>query len=219
MIWRPILMTDDMAQAAFEGRKTQTRRPIKGRLENNEDGSWTLWRGHKGETNKRRADAYKSGALVSSRDWLIPLEEWLTELAPWKPGDGLYVRECWGMTAPCDLEFCKAGDVLQGQQDILRYDCTPTVHYRSAGEFDGMYWRPSIHMPKWAARTWLKNNSIWAERLHDITEAGARAEGFKDRAEFLAWWRTAYKDKPWAEENNPWVYVDDFHKTTKPSEL
>jgi hypothetical protein len=215
MIWRPILMTDSMAQAAFEGRKTQTRRPIKGRLENNKDGSWTLWRGHKGETNKRRADAYKSGALVSSRDWLIPLEEWLTELAPWKPGDGLYVREPALVVATAG-----GGDhPLRVHYEFVADNSSHSLYWPTRLKPPRVGWRMANGCCKEAARTWLKNNSIWAERLHDITEAGARAEGFKDRAEFLAWWRTAYKGKPWAEENNPWVYVDDFHKTTKPSEL
>jgi hypothetical protein len=232
MIWRPILMTDSMAQASFDGRKTQTRRPVKPQPDNpGTFGISPIW------GSGIRDDHYTIHAATNVNGERV--DQWIK--CPFgQPGDGLYVREAWQATVAwtsmeyvhCNHYVDDFGRNIPETTNEIQVENEPRFYYRAAwdgwheddeseqpGKSGCVWWRPSIHMPKWAARTWLKNNSIWVEKLHDITEAGARAEGFKDRAEFLAWWRTAYKGKPWAEDQNPWVFVDDFHKTTKPSEV
>jgi len=90
--------------------------------------------------------------------------------------------------------------------------------YRASGATlpAGAKWRPSIFMPRWASRINLRVTDIRAERLHDITEAGARVEGCRGSvATFGRAW-DEYRDL-WEEINgvgawklNPWVWVVSF---------
>ena len=82
-----------------------------------------------------------------------PSDEWLKHCPYGAPGDVLWVRETW---APSDLA---------------------PVLYRADGPVRNGRWRPSIHMPRWASRLSLRIKSVRVERLQDITEADAIAEG------------------------------------------
>ncbi len=103
----------------------------------------------------------------------------------------------------------------------------------------GKGWKPSIFMPRWASRTELLSREIKVERLHDITDAGAKAEGIQElplqKGQPGAWWtadpskgaklqgrtpRQAYI-KLWELINgkdswdpNPWVWVIKFKKVS-----
>lgn len=82
-------------------------------------------------------------------------------------------------------------------------------------------WKPSIHMPKWAARIWLRVEEVRVERLRDITEDGARAEGVTPsdaegastawggphRWAFMRLWASLYGDDHITAGANPWVWV------------
>lgn len=89
--------------------------------------------------------------------------------APYQPGDILYVRETW-----CALPVNEAGH-MRGHS---------VYYYKADGDLRPEGWRgkwkPSIHMPKEAARIWLKVTDVRVERLQDITEDGAKAEGMPD---------------------------------------
>jgi hypothetical protein len=103
--------------------------------------------------------------------------------APPAVGDRLWVRETW---RACD----EMGYSLPG---IPARPGGLTLEWRA--DWDDTHpgpWRPSIHMPRWASRITLDVVSVWGERLHDITEAGARAEGFASRQGFLGYWSTLY---------------------------
>lgn len=80
---------------------------------------------------------------------------------PYQPGDILYVRETWSEWT--DGYLYKAWN-------------SP---FPQAGESPVMKWHPSIHMPKEAARIWLKVTDVTVERLQEITEDGVWDEGFK----------------------------------------
>lgn len=83
---------------------------------------------------------------------------------PYRPGDILYVREKW----------CSAYD---GEKYFYFADkCTPREE-RKLLDYDNIRWHPSIHMPREAARLFLRVNDVWVERLHEITIPGMRAEG------------------------------------------
>ena len=78
-------------------------------------------------------------------------------IPPYKPGDVLYVRETF-IQAAAHTFWYKADD--------------------NSWISEGLHWKPSIHMPKEAARIWLKVTDVRVERLQDITEAQTEEEGF-----------------------------------------
>lgn len=71
-------------------------------------------------------------------------------------------------------------------------------------------WSPSIHMPRWASRLSLEITAVRVERLQDITDADARAEGVADRAAFAKLWDQINGKGAW--DANPWVWVITFKK-------
>lgn len=91
----------------------------------------------------------------------------------WGRGDLLWVRETWAR--------------LDDAHEKLNRDMAPPearAMYRADHSYfvEPMKWRPSIHMPKWAARIWLTVESVRVERLHDISEEDAKAEGVDSAA-------------------------------------
>lgn len=100
-------------------------------------------------------------------------------------------------------------------------------------------WRPSIHMPKEAVRIWLKVIGVRVERLQDITEKQAKAEGFepvmstKDSSFYTPWqgppvenfkyfWNYTIKKKDlplYGWNANPWVWVIEFEQCKRPEEI
>lgn len=145
---------------------------------------------------------------------------------PCESGDILYVRETWMDYA--GLTMYKA------DCDIYRLDSL---------NFAGFVWHPSIHMPKGAARIWLKVTDVRVERLHDITPKGAESEGvgnlFYDdigygeknygtevdpeygiAKEQFAWlWESTIKKSDldrYGRDANPYVWVIEFELCEKP---
>ncbi|UYW75572.1 hypothetical protein OFY05_11420 [Pseudocitrobacter faecalis] len=115
-----------------------------------------------------------------------------------KPGDRIWVRETFG-------------------------DCGVRLVYR-ADTFDGARckvnrWTPSIHMPRWASRILLEITDVRVERLNDISECDAKAEGAptectligdKHYPGFRSLWKSIYGDDSW--QANPWVWVIEFKR-------
>jgi len=147
---------------ALNGRKTQTRRIVK-ELKSASDGS-------------------KARLFVSDADIAVA-NELLTNpgrhpnrrvKCPYgRPGDRLWVRETWAEAAPIETGYVYRADI--------------------AGEDrTGLRWRPSVHMPRLASRITLEITSVRVERLNDISNADAIAEGIErisvppTRA---LWWR------------------------------
>ena len=162
---RPILMNGPMVRAVLSGQKTQTRRLVKGIVEDVRRGDWYADRRlvHKPTCQLGFCETVDDGVLACDGYDLEPNGAGIR--SPYGgPGDRLWVRETWGLfdTEPKDGEkakvFYRATD---GDRDELRYQL----------------WRPSIHMPRWASRITLEVVSVRVERLQDITEADAIAEG------------------------------------------
>jgi len=148
---RPILFSAPMVRAILEGRKTVTRRPVKVQPRSRADiGSYG-----KGQPFIRNPDVRKRN----------------TECPIGKPGDRLYVRET------CFINDYREAGVPVDE----RASCE--IHYRADGipDFEGeeelIRWRPSIHMPRWASRILLEITDVRVERLQDISEEQAQAEG------------------------------------------
>lgn len=118
--------------------------------------------------------------------------------APYQPGDILYVRETWGY--PIALNSDK--------QYVFRADEVAESGFKN----DSHIWHPSIHMPKEAARIWLKVTGVRAERLQEITEEQASAEGTNP------WDEACYENNRWhptlsdPDSGGEPNMVDGFHK-------
>ena len=110
-----------------------------------------------------------------------------------QPGDRLWVKETWQE---------HAGQVC------YRAGIPPFTH--DCCQFVGHLWRPSIHMPSIISRLTLEVVSVRVERLVDISDADAKAEGYQNANEFLS--------APWATSvgPNPWCWVVEFKKSEAP---
>lgn len=111
---------------------------------------------------------------------------------PYQPGDILYVRETWERFECWNCEGDERGNCpKEPKKSVLDKTCGCYM-YRATDEISGdAKWHPSIHMPKEAARIWLKVTDVRVERLQEITEEQACMEG----------------TDPWDEacyENNGW---------------
>ncbi len=138
-------------------------------------------------------------------------------LAPCSVGDILWVRETWGV--PISL----AGDIIY-KADFVD---------RKAPLADGEKWRPSIFMPREAARIFLRVKNVRVERLQEITEEDARAEGVKPirsalgqiyvqddhsigyRLAFEELWNEINAKRGYGWDTNPWVWVIEFERINK----
>ena len=82
-------------------------------------------------------------------------------------------------------------------------------------------WKPSIHMPKWAARIWLEITGLRVERLQSISRGDAMAEGcplpnMADGEDPRDWFAEVWKSTGGDWAANPWVWVIDFKRIEKP---
>ena len=145
---------------------------------------------------------------------------------PYQPGDILYVRETvWQKIGHClDMD----GETKPSWYNEFRYaasDEKPEVGWNYS-------WvkRPSIHMPKEAARIWLKVTNVRVERLQEITSEQIGREGVEveyphvlngeeKRYAFSTLWNSTVKKSDldrYGWKANPWVWVIEFERCEKP---
>jgi len=166
MKWRPILFSGEMVRAIFDGRKTETRRvlrlPASVRILGQDvpvDTSFaetaTLW----------RPSTIMLGTWEAVRDGISTY----AQPCPYgAPGDGLWVREAHHLNSA----RCWAAE-----KTINPTDPWEACYYRAGWDRRAPHWRPSIHMPKWACRLFLRVLEVRVERVQDITWEAALAEG------------------------------------------
>lgn len=159
---KPILFNTEMVKAILDGRKTATRRVVKPRYLEGEAGFFVVTDKYTGEF--RYIETYDEEEGGTDRR-INP---------PYKPGDILYVREtfaCDGFDGEEDVYVYRA-DVDECDRvvwgDIEKKEWAPSSDYR---------WHPSIHMPKEAARIFLRVTNVRVERLQEIDGLGAFNEG------------------------------------------
>jgi hypothetical protein len=191
-----------MVRAILDGRKTQTRRAMK----------------HQPETvcgKPERPDAgwwNEKGQFWMKRSTVANFE------CPYgKNGDRMWVRETFSTWHHgCQWHDC----TREGRSKL---SCS-NLFYRATHHFpdDDQKWVPSIFMPRWASRITLEITGVRVERLQDITEADAIAEGatpsivgeqldhLKYRAGFQSLWQSINGPDSWAA--NPWVWVVEFKR-------
>ncbi|GFI47786.1 hypothetical protein IMSAGC019_03112 [Lachnospiraceae bacterium] len=190
----PILFNTDMVQAILDGRKTVTRRIVK---------NCNICDGQ--EINKNLQGQFELYDITPR----CGIPKGIILKPPYHPGDVLYIRETWSehYTANSDgrLVYCYKADGIN-----LRPECLPGETNR---------WYPSIHMPKGAARIWLRVTDVRAERLQDIDDNGILAEGLEAGCSFGDLWNSTIK-KPgrdiYSWDANPWVWVIEFERCRKP---
>jgi hypothetical protein len=156
---RPILMSAPMVRAILEGRKTQTRRVVKPQPQPNSGAGLHPVRPYRNPAGEWSWVLASTGHGSGGNLFTCPFGQ---------PGDRLWVRECWakkaGFLPENDLFYRADGDVLGRQGSFNWIEREPR-------------WRPPIHMPRWASRITLEVTGVRVERLQDISEADAQAEG------------------------------------------
>jgi hypothetical protein len=245
---RPILFNGAMVQAILAGRKTQTRRvmkpqpqwhegPVKGMGSRFWEFGWATvfesghvhtWDddgigGENWDANRfPDEDRYTQALLRSPRTKKCPYGQ---------VGDRLWVRETWSPDCSKAYPFQRA--VYRANDDEYTQhakDCRDRAdrdNHAPEGCLCDFRWRPSIHMPRSASRIMLENMGVRVERLQEISEDDARAEGyeghrtddgcggfdpFRDvdaRDAFLAGEWASSKLKKYG---NPWVWVIEFRR-------
>lgn len=206
----PILFNGEMVRAILDGRKTVTRRVVKHPFEVHPNGYITKPRG-----NER----------------LCPCEP------PYQPGDILYIRETWAFL-PCiecmdEGPSCHIEPAVYDDGDCESEGCF--VYKASHPRPERVSWTPSIHMPKQAARIWLKVTDVRVERLQDMTGQDILREGVNchvhpeadyfdgnQKMMFAELWDSTV-NKPdldrYGWDANPWVWVIEFERCEKPEKL
>ncbi len=221
---RPILFSGPMVRAILEGRKTVTRRVMKPQPD-------------------------FLGSMVDPNTPFKTLDAGLHAriTCPYgEPGDRLWVRETW-----TDVNMCGAPALAYRADEDIRdlmeepgflddrgafnYDDPRVKPYPFAcwyAELDQARWRPSIHMPRWASRILLEITAVRVERLQDISEEQALAEGVhgepcdhaRQACSDIGCWGDTAKGAfgfLWEQLNgagawqaNPWVWVVEFKRVT-----
>lgn len=210
----PILFNAEMVRQILSGAKTQTRRPAKvdgdpdsisiDRIGRDWRATWDL------ETSSSMDHGSEPRSV--SEELRCPYGE---------PGRLLYVRETWSGLL-----------VMEDGAEICAYRAScpdDTFDYFGADGFVTSVkvdkWKPSIHMPKWASRITLEVTDVRVERVQDISDADAVAEGFFARDLFpdddpipvsaAAFFESAWHDIYGNWDANPWVWVVSFKRVER----
>ena len=224
---RPILFSGPMVRAILEGRKTMTRRVVKPQP-------------HAGVNAVKWQDVIITGCNTQGQSGFAMMRGGVIESEAIRcpygtPGDRLWVRETFGF-----------GSGFGGKTRKVFYKCSrhdvPAAYCCDWGPDDPSngyiapddHWRPSIHMPRWASRITLEITGVRVERLLEISEQDAIAEGvervryandphdagFRDylgdvvlrsaRHSFETLWVKINGRESW--DANPWVWVVEFRR-------
>ncbi|MBR7483189.1 hypothetical protein G3W48_07585 [Klebsiella pneumoniae] len=214
---RGMIFNGEMVRAILDGRKTQTRRPIKWKqtrfteIGEREDGSKWPW----SEDAEHTCDFWHPcpfGAV----------------------GDRIWVRETWGVVSHAFSDDGLMIDWVPDRPATAIHEMpfgngyySGYAIYAADGDFtwgdddgyeDGRScWKPSIHMPRAASRILLEITNVRVERLRSMSQDDARAEGviaasgpMEAGLAFRELWDSIYGEESW--KANPWVWVIEFKR-------
>jgi hypothetical protein len=223
---RPIIFSSEMVRAILDGRKTQTRRPIKPQPTFKYPG------------NYKRGMVYHhgyNGNIIGTVGFGLACEQWDFSFSLYGiPGDRLWVRET-GWQRP---------QYIPGKWLRDGADTWPEYIYDADGidlddieDLKDYGWKrsPSIHMPRWASRITLEIEDVRVERVQEISEEDARAEGIAKNPvqegtwidypqgtsaagwkyptkSFRSLWNSIYAKKGFGWDVNPWVWAITFKR-------
>jgi len=212
----PMRFSSSMVQAILAGNKTQTRR-TKGLdvINKIEDKAKS-----EDDVDRWFIDGYTDGLLwVEDLD---TLESFSIECPYGKPGDLIWVRETFTYVLRDH-----APDLLEGARSNTQFVYKASMHddwMKYAKEKYGYKWKPDIHMPKAACRIWLEITDVRVERLQDISEKDAKAEGSQTaiqsvvktsaKNKFGTLWISIKGQESW--NANPFVWVIEFKRCQAP---
>ena len=220
---KPILFSGPMVRALLAGTKKQTRRVVK------PEGAHHVF--------QFRGTTAAAGADEPTGEWgWCGSERVINDhiRCPYgKPSDRLWVRETWSPDPPCDGAWaytawagCREGQIA-GVPERFRHP--EYCNYAADWPHEPIIWTPSIHMPRWASRLTLEITDVRVERLQDINEHDAAAEGVAtwapgalspdslqaDPSDQFRWlWGSI--NGPYSWDENPWVWVVEFTRIDKP---
>ncbi|ENH0814092.1 hypothetical protein ABV228_003942 [Escherichia coli] len=203
---RGMIFNGEMVRAILDGRKTQTRRPVKFPVHDKNLGCELAGNELAGELS---AGNYLNSAFG-------------------KPGDRIWVRETF-----CPVDDTQyGGEKWVDYRATPKFEASHPAGWDSApNDAEALKWRPSIHMPRWASRILLEITDVRVERLNAISEEDARAEGIIDGGclncgepepcgcanpepdatdAFAYLWQSIYGQESW--NDNPWVWVISFKR-------
>lgn len=203
---KSILFNTEMVQAILNGRKTCTRRVVKGYIPKEAEFGYTAFT-PKGTISCRG---------IFETDYPGYGEKFFK--LPYQRGDILYVKETWSEGYEEGTYIYKADDKLK---DLPEFKNSSKLIYH-----------PSIYMPKKAARIWLRVTDVRVERLQDITDKGAEREGaqpdnlfdydvdkWPNLEHFKEIWNSTIKKSDfdvYGWDANPYVWVIEFEWCEKP---
>lgn len=241
MAIKPILFNTEMVRAILDGRKTCTRRICK-------DANECTVPDMEFYNADKRTYAVHNFADKKHTEQLSIAER----TCPICPGDVLYIRETW--TEECGKYYYRAdydSDYLDPCETLSGgYPASCRNHPGCDGcmaTSTRIHWHPSIHMPKEAARIWLKVTDVRIERLQSITVEGAIREGAEGekchhtnagafgctdcmntgwieppQVEFMQIWNSTIKKSDidrYGWNANPYVWVIEFERCAKPENI
>lgn len=216
----PILFNTEMVRVVLDGRKTVTRRVVK-------QSEWENF-------------VCEGGKVINYFDKKTDALESPVYKAPYQTGDILYVRETWVFQCCIDCmnnyedDSCMIGKIstIHEDREAISEGC---YIYRADHQHpERIIWRPSIHMPKAAARIWLRVTDIKIQRLQDMTlddflREGVviRPEAFNDPENAYLQAKTAFIDiwdstipkeqqALYGWNANPWTWVIEFERCERP---
>lgn len=227
MAIKPILFNTEMVRAILDGRKSCTRRLIKPQQFN-------------GLLPDKCKNAVPEEFLKEKKMMFKPYCDMTdSEListaynSPYQPEDILYVRETWERFECWNCEGDERGNCPKEPKKSVWDKTCGCYMYRATDEISGdAKWHPSIHMPKEAARIWLRVTDVRIERLQEINAGSALAEGadkyIRTNGElnesmtitsFIGIWNSTIKKGDldyhgW--DANPFVWVVSFERCKKP---
>jgi hypothetical protein len=207
---RPILFSGPMVRALLDGSKTQTRRVLKQAVgpslsvDCDDQGiaelSWLYGDGPGHDVNERTKRVSCPYGVPGDRLWVRETFQGpMWEESTWDPDTDYHKPE-----------FCE-----------YRADGGPVPEYVDFEDNLHQGWKPSIHMPRWASRITLEVTGVRVERLNDISDADAGAEGWPgftddNTLDSMAWfsdlWDSLGAARGIGWDANPWVWVVEFKR-------
>jgi hypothetical protein len=190
---RPILFNGEMVRAILDGRKVQTRRPVKDKT----SVAATLF-----------LDSEERNGTIDDR-YTVDFAERHSPFG--QPGTKLWVRETIEDVDGDNWWFYRADNA---SVKMVEEEYNKTGHPKTI---------PSIHMPRWASRITLEVKRVWVERVQDSTmddlvSEGIRCDGSHNMGEFCSkmirefrdLWNSIYAAKGYGWDKNPWIWACEF---------